>query len=198
MNRAFAYLLAALLCGPLLAGPAVNRTTPDFGRISPSNTVEFAPLWINLGNFVNGKVYPHSFWTSHGTTNQYAALGWLPVDSTPPMRPGYTAEASGMWAVTNGVIVPVWSWRALPPRNLQLSKMRLKKAFKSLRVWDQVWELISADEDVLADWNDSVVLDEQDVMVQSALRSLKDFGILTADQVEAVITNSVTEIEVRQ
>ena len=103
-----------------------------------------------------------------------------------------------MWAVTNGVIVPVWSWRALPPRNLQLSKMRLKKAFKSLRVWDQVWELISADEDVLADWNDSVVLDEQDVMVQSALRSLKDFGILTADQVEAVITNSVTEIEVRQ
>ncbi|MBQ6926517.1 MAG: hypothetical protein IJQ73_17930 [Kiritimatiellae bacterium] len=191
---AFAFVLFTSL---VLAGPPV-RTTPHFGRVTASNTVEYAPAVISLGNIVDGRAYPHAVWTAHGTTNQYAALGWLPIDSTPPVRPGYVAEASGAWTVTNGVVAPVWVWRALPPRNLQLSKMKLKKAFKSLRVWDQVWEIISSDEDVLADWNDSVVLDEQDVMVQSAFRSLKDFGILTADQVEAVITNSVTEIEVRQ
>lgn len=190
-------LVFFLLAGLVLAAPPA-RVTPNFGRVSPSNTVEYAPAVISLGNIVDGRAYPHAVWTAHGSTNQYAVLGWLPVDRTPPARPGYETVASGVWLATNGVVAPAWTWRALPPRNLQLSKMRLKSNFKSLRVWDQVWEFISADEEVLADWNDSVVLDERDAMVQAAFRSLQDYGVLTADQVEAVITNSVTEIEVRQ
>lgn len=170
----------------------------DYGRISPSNTVEFAPAVLNLGHMVGGKTYPFPVRALHPTREQYAAQGWLPVATNAPSRIGFVAEASGAWTVTNGVVAPVWAWRALPPRNLQLSKMKLKKAFKSMRVWDQVWEIISSDEDVQADWNDSVVLDERDAMVQAAFRLLMDYGVLTADQVEAVITNSVTEIEVRQ
>ncbi len=193
--KVHAIVSVILLASQLFAIPPGQ--TPNFGKVVDGN-VQYAPLRIPLGNIIDGVVYPNCVWTSHGTTNQYAAIGWLPVDRTPPSRPGYVAEASGAWTVTNGVVAPVWAWRALPPRNLQLSKMKLKKAFKTLRVWDQVWEIISSDEDVLADWNDSVVLDEQDAMVQSAFQSLEQFGILTADQVEAVITNSVTEIEVRQ
>jgi len=172
----------------------------DYGRVSLSNTVEFAPAVLNLGHVVDGKAYPFPVRALHPTREQYAALGWLPVVTNPPpvFVRGYEAVSTGHWYATNGVIRLEYVMRALPPRNLQLSKMKLKKAFKSLRVWDQVWEFISADEEVLADWNDSVVLDEQDVMVQSAFRSLQDYGVLTADQVEAVITNSVTEIEVRQ
>jgi len=192
-------LVFSLFAGLALAAPPA-RVTPNFGRVSPSNTVEYAPAVISLGNIVDGRAYPHAVWTAHGTTNQYAALGWLPVDRTPPIvwLRGYEAVSTDRYFETNGVIRLEYVMRALPPRNLQLSKMKLKKAFKSLRVWDQVWEFISADEDVLADWNDSVVLDEQDVMVQAAFRSLQDYGVLTAEQVEAVITNSVTEIEVRQ
>ncbi len=184
---------ALLFASQLFAIPPGQ--TPHFGKVLDGD-VQYAPLRIPLGNIVDGVVYPNCVWTTHGATNQYAALGWLPVDRTPPERPGFIAEASGAWAVTNGVVAPVWTWRALPPRNLQLSKMRLKANLRQLGAWDDIWAYISADPDVLQDWNDSVVLDEQNPVVQGAFRALR--SMLPDETIEAVITNSVTEIEVRQ
>ena len=193
MNRAFAYLLAALLCGPLLAGPAVNRTTPDFGRISPSNTVEFAPLWINLGNFVDGKVYPHSFWTSHGTTNQYAALGWLPIDSTPPVRPGYTAEAFGAWAVTNGVIVPKWTWRPIPPKVRTFSKLKVVLALQERGLWTDARAWI--DEQGLTDlYLAAQVFTDDNPFFAQGVAALKDRFQIGDAEVEAILD----AVEVKQ
>ncbi len=184
---------ALLFASQLFAVPPGQ--TPHFGKVVNGN-VQYAPLRIPLGNIIDGVVYPNCVWTSHGTTNQYVTLGWFPVDRTPPVRPGFIAETSGVWTVTNGVVAPVWTWRALPPRNLQLSKMRLKANLRQLGAWDDIWTFISADPDVLQDWNDSVVLDELNPVVQSAFRALRQ--MLPAEAVEAVITNSVTEIEVRQ
>ncbi len=182
-----------LLASQLFAIPPGQ--TPHFGKVVNGN-VQYAPLRIPLGNIIDGVVYPNCIWTSHGATNQYAALGWLPVDRTPPVRPGFIAEASGAWAVTNGVVAPVWTWRALPPRNLQLSKMRLKANLRNLGAWDDIWAFISADENVKQDWNDSVVLDEKNPVVQGALNALRQ--MLSDEQIEFIVTNSVTEIEVRQ
>ena len=186
------FLLLALFALPLLGAP-VNR---EYGRVSPSNTVEYAPISLNLGNIVNGRAFPHPVTVLNPSVAQYAVQGWLPIVTNAPVRPGYEAVASGAWAVTNGVVTPVWSWRALPPRNLQLSKMRLKAQLRTLGAWDDIWAFISADGDVLQDWNDSVVLDEANPVVQGALRALRQ--MLSDEQIEFVITNSVTEIEVRQ
>lgn len=186
------FLLLALFALPLLGAP-VNR---EYGRVSPSNTVEYAPISLNLGNIVNGRAFPHPVTVLNPSVTQYAVQGWLPVVTNAPIRTGYEAIASGIWAVTNGVVAPVWSWRALPPRNLQLSKMRLKAQLRNLGAWDDIWAFISADAEVLQDWNDSVVLDEQNPVVQGAFRALRQ--MLSDEQIEFVVTNSVTEIEVRQ
>ena len=74
--------------------------------------------------------------------------------------------------------------------------MRLKTQLRNLGAWDDIWAFISADEGVLQDWNDSVVLDEQNPVVQGAFRALKQK--LSDEQIEFVVTNSVTEIQVRQ
>ena len=185
-------ILLALLSLPLLGAP-VNR---NYGRVTSSNTVEFAPISLDLGNIVDGRAFPHSVKMLNPPAAIYAERGWLPVSTNAPSRAGFVAVESGTWVVTNGVVMPVWSWQALPPRNLQLSKMRLKQQLRTLGAWDDIWAYISADADVLQDWNDSVVLDEQNPVVQGAFRALR--SMLPDEAVETVITNSVTEIEVRQ
>ena len=187
-------ILLALIALPLLGAP-VNR---NYGRVTSSNTVEFAPISLDLGNIVDGRAFPHSVKMLNPPAAIYAEHEWLPVSTNTPSRAGFVAVESGAWTVTNGVVMPVWSWQALPPRNLQLSKMKLKANLRQLGVWDTVWEFINEDEDVLEDWRDSVVLDERDAMVQMAFNALKASGVLTAEQVEFIVTNSVTEIEVRQ
>lgn len=187
-------LFLVLFALPLLGAP-VNR---DYGRVSPSNTVEYAPISLNLGNIVNGRAFPHPVTVLNPSAAQYSAQGWLPVVTNPPpvwLR-GYEAVSTGRWYVTNDVIRLEYVMRALPPRNLQLSKMRLKANLRQLGAWDDIWTFISADPDVLQDWNDSVVLDELNPVVQSAFRALRQ--MLPEDAIETVITNSVTEIEVRQ
>lgn len=188
------FFLLTLLALPLLGAP-VNR---NFGRLSVSNTVEYAPISLNLGNIVNGRAFPHPVTVLNPSAAQYAVNGWLPVVTNPPpiwLR-GYEAVSTGRWYVTNDVIRLEYVMRALPPRNLQLSKMRLKTNLRDLGAWDDIWAYISADPDVLQDWNDSVVLDEQNPVVQGAFRALRQ--MLSNEQIESIITNSVTEIEVRQ
>lgn len=186
------FLLLALIALPLLGAP-VNR---NFGRVTASNTVEYAPISLNLGNIVNGRAFPHPVTVLNPSAAQYSVQGWLPVVTNAPIRAGYEAIVSGFWSVTNGVVSPIFAWRALPPRNLQLSKMRLKANLRDLGAWDDIWAYISADPDVLQDWNDSVVLDEQNPVVQGAFRALRQ--MLSDEQIESIVTNSVTEIEVRQ
>lgn len=185
-------LILLLSVASAIAAP-VNR---NYGRVSPSNTVEYAPATISLGNIVNGRAYPHNVTALNPSAALYAEHGWLPVVTNAPPRAGFVALAGVSWCVTNGVVSPVWTWQALPPRNLQLSKMRLKTQLRNLGAWDDIWAFISADEGVLQDWNDSVVLDEQNPVVQGAFRALKQK--LSDEQIEFVVTNSVTEIQVRQ
>lgn len=186
------HLLLALFALPLLGAP-VNRS---YGRVSPSNTVEYAPISLDLGNIVDGHAFPHAVKMLNPPAETYAAHGWLPVATNVPVRAGFSAVPTDVWCVTNGVVSPVWEWQALPPRNLQLSKMRLKTNLRNLGAWDDIWAFISADEDVKQDWNDSVVLDEQNPVVQGAFNALRQ--MLSDEQIEFICTNSVTEIEVRQ
>lgn len=187
------FLLIALLAAlPVLSAP-VNR---DYGRVTASNTVEYAPISLNLGNIVNGRAFSHPVTVLNPSATQYSVQGWLPIVTNAPVRAGFVAEASGLWCVSNNAIVPIFAWRALPPRNLQLSKMRLKQQLRAYDAWNDIWTFISADAEVLQDWNDSVVLDEQNPVVQGAFRALRQ--MLPDEAIEAVLTNSVTEIEVRQ
>lgn len=118
----------------VLAGPPARITT-RFGRVSPSNTVEYAPMVINLGNVVDGVAYPYSVRTAHGTTNQYASLGWLPTDVARPERSGYIASQSGMWCVSNNVVTPVWRWDAVPRAVHTYSKLKVLMALQDVGAW---------------------------------------------------------------
>ena len=187
MKRISAFLALALACGTLLAGPAVNKTRPDFGRLTQTNTVEYAPLWINLGNIVDGRAYPHPVWTSHGTTNQYAALGWIPVVTNPPIRPGLVPVRIVRWEQSDGAVRAVWAWDKAPPRNLSLNKQALKQGLRGLGVWTEAWAAVQADEDLLSDWQDSYVLHERDAVVVAILTAAKEAGAEEADLDEVVV-----------
>ena len=125
------FLLLALLALPLLCAP-VNS---NIGRITVSNTVEYAPISLNLGNIVNGRAFPHPVTVLNPSAVQYAAQGWLPVATNAPVRPGFVAEASGAWAVTNGVVAPVWTWREIPPKVRTFSKLKVVMILQERGLW---------------------------------------------------------------
>ncbi len=194
-------IILLLFALPLLGAP-VNHNAPvnrNYGRVSESNTVEYAPISLRLGNIVNGRAFPHPVTVLNPSATQYAVQGWLPVVTNPPpvFVRGYEAVSTGHWYVTNGVIRLEYVMRALPPRNLQLSKMKLKANMRQIGIWSNVWQMVSSDPDLLSDWNDSVVFDERNEFVQGAFSALEAAG-LTPELREFIITNSVTEIEVRQ
>ncbi len=188
-------ILLLLLPVTLLAAPPQNH---GYGRLTTTNTVEYAPATLNLGNVVNGRVYPHPVKALHPSAAQYAEQGWLPVVTNPPARPGLVPVRIVRWEQTDGTIRAVWSWKEAPPRNLQLSKMRLKTYLREAGAWDGVWAMISADPSRLADWNDSVVLDERDPSVQTMFSAIIAAGLVTSNEMEEIVVSSVTEIEVRQ
>jgi hypothetical protein len=190
--------LAILLMA--VAAAFADPTNASYGRLTPSGAIECAPVRLDLGNIVHGRAFPDPVIALNPSAEDYASQGWLPVVTNAPVREGWEPYRIAAWYVTNDLICARWEWRqvVVPPRNLQLSKMKLKAAFKELGVWDAVWNYIKSDEDMLEDWRDSVVLDERDDMVQSAFRALVASGVLSSADVEDVIVNSVTEIEVRQ
>ena len=179
---------------------ATQNVTTNYGRLSGS-TVEFAPRVINVGGLTNGYFRTKNVWTAHANERQYRAQNWLPIDWKAEVREGFTARFTGAFeAGMNDDIRAVFAYDPVPPpppRNLQLSKMKLKANMKAIGIWSNVWEMVSSDPDLLSDWNDSVVFDERNEFVQGAFAALESYG-LTPELREFIVTNSVTEIEVRQ
>lgn len=178
----------------------VQNVTTNYGRLNGS-AVEFAPRIINIGGLTNGYFRTKNVWTAHANERQYRAQNWLPIDWKAEVREGFSARFTGTFeAGTNDDIRAVFAYDPIPPpppRNLQLSKMKLKANMRQIGIWSNVWEMVSSDPELLSDWNDSVVFDERNEFVQGAFAALESYG-LTPELREFIVTNSVTEIEVRQ
>lgn len=178
----------------------VQNVTTNYGRLNGS-AVEFAPRIINIGGLTNGYFRTKNVWTAHANERQYRAQNWLPIYWKAEVREGFTARFTGAFeAGTNDDIRAVFAYDPVPPpppRNLQLSKMKLKANMRQIGIWSNVWEMVSSDPELLSDWNDSVVFDERNEFVQGAFAALESYG-LTPELREFIVTNSVTEIEVRQ
>ena len=209
MKKTFAIILTVAACvcmaepRPRTSGPINPGVNTNYGRLNGDVAV-YAPKFLNLGNIVGDQAFPYPVWTAHGKEADYRAQNWKPIDWTVEQRDGYTARLTGKFEPgTNDNIKasvaydPVPEPPPPPPRNLQLSKMKLKANMRTLGIWSNVWEMVSSDPDLLSDWQDSVVFDERNEFVQNAFAALESAG-LTAELKEWVVTNSVTEIEVRQ
>ncbi len=197
----FAFALSfALAAAAAPRVPAGQGVTTNYGRLDGVKVV-YAPRVINVGGLTNGYFRTKNVWTAHASERQYRAQNWLPIDWKAEARDGFAARFTGTFAPgTNNNIRAGFEYDAIPPpppRNLQLSKMKLKANMRQIGIWSNVWEMVSSAPDLLSDWNDSVVFDERNKFVQGAFAALEAAG-LTPDLREFIITNSVTEIEVRQ
>ena len=185
--RKFLFLL--LLPIAALAAP-VNT---NYGRVSPSNTVDYAPAQLRLGNIVDGRVFANNVTALHPTAAQYASQGWLPIDDYLPEREGFAVEASGVWFVTNGVIRAKPKYVPLPPPPPRtFSKMRAVIALTEAGVWPEVkaWITTNGLYDIyLAAQN----FKEDDPYFRQGLATLKAVLNLDDEYVEGLLD----EIEVR-
>ena len=202
--------MAACLCAAVVAataeprprtpGPVNPGVNTNYGRLNGDVAV-YAPKFLNLGNIVGDQAFPYPVWSAHGKEADYRAQNWKPIDWTVEQRDGYTARLTGKFEPgTNDNIKASVAYDPVPPpppRNLQLSKMKLKSNMRQIGIWSNVWEMVSSDPELLSDWNDSVVFDERNEFVQGAFAALESYG-LTPELREFIVTNSVTEIEVRQ
>ncbi len=177
-------LILLFLPAALLAAPPQNH---GYGRLTTTNTVEYAPATLNLGNVVNGRVYPHPVKALHPSAAQYAEQGWLPVVTNPPARPGLVPVRIVRWEQSDGAVRAVWAWDKSPPRNLSLNKQALKQGLRGLGVWTEAWAAVQADEDLLSDWQDSYFLHERDAVVVAILTAAKEAGADEADLDEVVV-----------
>lgn len=186
MRRA---IIAILFPLALFAAPIRQ----DYGRVSPSNTVECAPAVLNLGHVVDGKAYPFPVRALHPTREQYAAQGWLPIATNAPVRPGYVAEVSGAWAVTNGVIAPVWTWRPIPPKVRTFSKLKVVLALQERGLWTDARAWI--DEQGLTDlYLAAQVFTDDNPFFAQGVAALKERFQIGDAEVEAILD----AVEVKQ
>lgn len=176
---------------PLAAIAAPTRL--DYGRVSPSNTVEYAPAVLNLGHVVDGRAYPFPVRALHPTREQYAAQGWLLIATNAPARPGYVAEPSGAWAETNGVISPVWAWRAIPPRVRTFSKLKVVLLLQERGLWPDARAWI--DEQGLTDlYLAAQVFTDDNPFFAQGLAALKERFQIGDAELEAILD----AVEVKQ
>lgn len=125
--------------------------------------------------------------------------GWYRLDATAPApepQDGYHAEPRYAYDSDEAPTRIVQSWEVVqdvPPPPRSLSKVKLMRALKLKELWAPVKAFIAASEDYADEWELSTTLDEDNVLIVSAVAALKQQLGLTDEQVEAILAASVAE-----
>ena len=169
MRRLLAILLlsaATALAAPALTAPSVN---PGYGRVSPTNTLEYAPSRLDLGNIVHGRAFPDPIVALNPSAEDYASQGWLPVSTNiPPCEEeGFENVGIGRWYVTNSVadgvtnriIAQRYITVPLPPAVHTYKKSYLAQWLYANGYWDAFKALLAQSADAAFFWETSTEFD---------------------------------------
>lgn len=153
------YIATLLLAAATaFAAPALN---PGYGRVSPSNTVEYAPARLELGNIVHGRAFPAPVVALNPSAADYASQGWLPVstDIPPCDVAGFEHIGTGYWFVTNGVVMQRYRLSPLPPAVHTYRKSYLAQWLYANGYWDDFKSLLAQSADAAFFWETSTEFD---------------------------------------
>ena len=162
----------------------------NYGKLMKDARIMYAPSEVKVGN----TYYPAP------TAEQYAACGWLPIDSTKPEKDGayfVSTEYGDESVLSDGrkVIVRRYEERPIvapPPQVIRYSKLKLIVASKAAGKWDAFKAFISSAgyED---EWNAAQFLSSNYAQFEQAKTAIIAAGIATAEEIEAILAASVDE-----
>ena len=162
----------------------------NYGKLMDDARIMYAPSEVKVGN----TYYPAP------TAEQYAACGYLPIDSTKPEKDGayFVATEYGDESVLSDgrkVIVRRYDERPIvapPPQVVRYSKLKLIVASKAAGKWE-AFKAFIASAGYEDEWNAAQFLSSGYAQFEQAKTAIIAAGVATAEEIEAILTASVDE-----
>ena len=162
----------------------------NYGKLMDDARIIYAPSEVKVGN----TYYPAP------TAEQYAACGYLPIDSTKPEKDGayfVSTEYGDESVLSDGrkVIVRRYDERPIvapPPQIVRYSKLKLIVASKAAGKWD-AFKAFIAQAGYEDEWQACQFLSSGYAQFEQAKAAIIAAGIATAEEIEAILAASVDE-----
>ena len=157
----------------------------NYGKLRDDARIIYSPREVKVGN----TYYPAP------TAEQYAACGYLPIDSTKPEKDGVYFVSTEYGDLVDGRIVRRYDERPIvspPPPVVRYSKLKLIVASKAAGKWDTFKAFISSAgyED---EWNAAQFLSSGYAQFEQAKAAIIAAGVATAEEIDAILSASVDE-----
>ena len=160
-------------------------TNRKYGKLKDDARIIYAPSEVKVGN----TYYPAP------TEEQYAACGYLPIESTKPEKDGAYFVSTEYGDIVDGRIVRRYEERPIvapPPPVVRYSKLKLIVASKSAGKWD-AFKAFIASAGYEDEWNAAQFLSSNYAQFEQAKTAIIAAGIATAEEIEAILAASVDE-----
>lgn len=165
-------------------------TNRNYGKLRDDARIIYAPSEVKLGN----TYYPAP------TAEQYAACGYLPIDSTKPEKDGayfVSTEYGDESVLSDGRKVIVRRYREEPlvppaPPVIRYSKLKLIVASKAAGKWE-AFKAFIASAGYEDEWQACQFLSSGYAQFEQAKTAIIAAGIATAEEIEAILAASVDE-----
>ena len=157
----------------------------NYGRLRDDARIIYAPSEVKVGN----TYYPAP------TAEQYAACGWLPIDSTKPEKDGVYFVSTEYGDLVDGRIVRRYDEQPIvapPPPVIRYSKLKLIVASKAAGKWE-AFKAFIAQAGYEDEWNAAQFLSSNYAQFEQAKTAIIAAGIATAEEIDAILTASEDE-----
>ena len=165
-------------------------TNRNYGKLRDDARIIYAPSEVKVGN----TYYPAP------TAEQYAACGYLPIDSTKPEKDGVyfvSTEYGDESVLSDGRKVIVRRYREEPlvppaPPVIRYSKLKLIVASKAAGKWE-AFKAFIASAGYEDEWQACQFLSSGYAQFEQAKAAIIAAGIATAEEIEDILAASVDE-----
>ena len=157
----------------------------NYGKLRDDARIIYAPSEVKVGN----TYYPAP------TAEQYAACGYLPIDSAKPEKDGAYFISTEYGDLVDGRIVRRYDERPIvapPPQVTRYSKLKLIVASKAAGKWD-AFKAFIAKAGYEDEWQACQFLSSGYEQFEQATAAIIAAGIATAEEIEAILAASVDE-----
>ena len=157
----------------------------NYGKLRDDARIIYAPSEAKVGN----TYYPAP------TAEQYAACGYLPIDSAKPEKDGAYFISTEYGDLVDGRIVRRYEERPIvapPPQVIRYSKLKLIVASKAAGKWE-AFKAFIASAGYEDEWQACQFLSSGYEQFEQAKTAIIAAGIATAEEIERILAASVDE-----
>ena len=157
----------------------------NYGKLREGARIIYAPSEVKVGN----TYYPAP------TAEQYAACGYLPIDSTKPEKDGVYFVSTEYGDIVDGRIVRRYDEQPIvapPPQAVRYSKLKLIVASKEAGKWD-AFKAFIAQAGYEDEWNAAQFLSSNYAQFEQAKTAIIAAGIATTEEIDEILAASEDE-----